>query len=220
MRIRHRLAAMTVAVSLITGRRVALAALAVLVPTMTACAQRPVFQGQVLDPPRPALDFTLTDQFDHPVRLSGLRGKVVVLAFLFTACPDVCPVITGKIHRVTDLLGARRDRVAFLAVTVDPDRDTVPVLAEYSRRVAMLDRWQFLTGDEPRLAPIWTYYWVGQARIERPGSAPGRVAYAVGHRSPIHLLDPAGQIRLIFDGDFRPADMAHDIEALLTASSP
>ena len=72
----------------------------------------------------------------------------------------------------------------------------------------------------PSFAPIWKYYWVGQTRLERPGSAPGRVAYAVGHRSPIHLLDPAGQIRVIFDGDFRPAAMAHDIEALLPSSRP
>lgn len=200
---------------MIPGRRVAILGLVMLLSTVAACARRPVFQGQVLDPPRPPLDFTLTDQFDHPVRLSGLHGKVVVLMFLFTACPDVCPLTAGKIHEVTDLLGGHRDKVAFLAVTVDPDRDTVPVVAEYSRSIAMLDRWHFLTGDEPQLAPIWKYYWAGQTRVERPGSAPGRVAYAIGHRSPIHVLDPAGQIRVIFDADFRPAAMVHDIEALL-----
>jgi protein SCO1/2 len=77
----------------------------------------PKFQGQVLNPPRPPLNFTLTDRFDHPVRLSGLHGKVVVLTFLFTACPDVCPLI-GKIHKVTDLLGEYRGKVAFVVVTV------------------------------------------------------------------------------------------------------
>jgi len=200
---------------MILRRRVAMAALAVLLATAAACARWPVFQGQVLDPPRPPLDFALTDQFDHPVRLSGLHGKVVVLTSLFTACPDVCPLTAGKIHEVTDLLGAHRDEVAFLAITVDPERDTVPVVAEYSQSIAMLDRWHFLTGDEPRLAPIRKYYWVGQTRVERPGSAPGRAAYAIGHRSPIHVLDPAGQIRVIFDADFGPAAMVHDIEALL-----
>jgi protein SCO1/2 len=199
---------------MILGRRAVMVALAMLL-LAPGCARRPAFEGQVLDPPRPPLDFTLTDQLDQPVRLSALHGKVVVLTFLFTACPDVCPLITGKIHEVSDRLGKDRDKVAFVAVTVDPERDTVRALAEYSRRVAMLDRWHFLTGDQAQLTPIWTYYWVGQTRAERPGSAPGRIAYAIGHRSPIHLLDPDGQIRVIHDADFRPAAMVHDVQALL-----
>jgi protein SCO1/2 len=181
----------------------------------TACARRPVFQGQVLDPARPALDFNLPDQAGHAVTLSALRGKVVALTFLYTTCPDVCPLVTAKIREVTELLGKRRQGVAFLAITVDPGRDTTAAVAQYSQRWNMSDRWQFLTGSEQELRPIWSYYWVGQlGPPEKVRRSPG-AAYAVGHGSPVHLFDKRGQIRIVFDADFRPAAMAHDLETLL-----
>ncbi len=175
----------------------------------------PEFQGQVLDPPRPARDFALRDQSGRLVRLSALHGQVVVLTFLYTTCPDVCPLITGKLHEVTELLGDRRKKVAVIAVTVDPERDTAAAVTEYSRRWAMLDRWRFLTGTQRQLEPIWEYYWVGQVRRELPGSTPGHAHYGIGHNSPIHLLDRAGRVRVVHDADVQPAAMAHDIEALI-----
>lgn len=196
-------------------RLTVLTAALLVVGVLGACSHRPVFQGQVLEPPRDALDFTLADQSGHPVQLSALRGKVVVLTFLYTTCPDVCPLVTGKLHEVTDLLAAHRPQVAVVAVTVDPERDTTQAVAEYSRRWAMLDRWRFLTGTPAQLEPIWEYYWAGQIRRELPGSTPGNAAYAIGHSSPVHLFDRAGRVRVVYDADFRPAAMAHDIEALL-----
>lgn len=178
-------------------------------------ARGPLFQGQVLDPPRPALDFTLPDQSGHPLRLSALHGEVVVLTFLYTTCPDVCPLVTAKLREVSDLLAAHRGQVAIVAVTVDPERDTTAAVTEYSRRWRMLDRWRFLTGRQPQLAPIWEYYWVGQVRREQPGSTRAQPRYAIGHGSPVHLVDRAGAVRIVFDADFRPAAMAHDIEVLL-----
>jgi protein SCO1 len=195
-------------------RRFGIVALALLLPTLAACT-RPAFQGQVLEPPRPALDFTLTDQFDRQVRLSGLRGQVVVLTFLYTTCPDICPLVTAKIRDVINLMGTQRQQVAFVAVTVDPERDTVTTVADYSQRWAMIDRWLFLTGSEPQLAPIWEYYWAGRVRDAAPSSPPAKAAYTIGHGSPVHLLDRAGQDRVVYDADFRPASMAHDIETLL-----
>jgi protein SCO1/2 len=197
-------------------RRLALLPLALLLAfSFVACSGPPVFQGQVLDPPRPALDFTLPDQSGHPLQLSALHGQVVVLTFLYTTCPDVCPLVTGKLHEVTDLLGDSRQKVAVVAVTVDPERDTTAAVAEYSRRWAMLDRRRFLTGTQRQLEPIWDYYWVGQVRRELPGSTPAQARYGIGHSSPVHLFDRAGRVRVVHDADFRPAALAHDIEALL-----
>jgi cytochrome oxidase Cu insertion factor (SCO1/SenC/PrrC family) len=79
----------------------------------------------------------------------------------------------------------------------------------------MSDRWQFLTGSEQDLEPVWEFYWVGHVRREPSGSAPAPTAYAIGHGSPVHLLDREGRIRVVFDADFRPAAMAHDLETLL-----
>jgi protein SCO1/2 len=197
-------------------RRLVMLSLVLLLAAPPAGWSRPPeFQGQVLDPPRPARDFALRDQSGRLVRLSALQGQVVVLTFLYTTCPDVCPLITGKLHEVTDLLGDRRKKVAVVAVTVDPEGDTTAAVTAYSRRWAMLDRWRYLTGTPRQLQPIWEYYWVGQVRRELPGSTPGHAHYGIGHNSPIHLLDRAGRVRVVFDADFQPAAMAHDIEALL-----
>jgi protein SCO1/2 len=195
-------------------------ALALALALGAGCARRPAFRGTALDPPRDALDFTLTDQFGGSVRLADLRGRAVVLTFLYTSCTDVCPLVTQKIHDVTELLGARRREVAFLAVTVDPARDTVAQGAAYSRRWGLLDRWRFLTGSEAVLAPLWRYYWVGDVRRAAVGSpaasaAAAPAAYDVEHAAPVHLVDRRGRIRVVYGSEFRPAELAHDIDILL-----
>ncbi len=190
--------------------------LAVLLSLLAACSRRPAFQGTPLDPPRDSLDFMLTDQFGQRLRLTELRGRVVVLTFLYTACPDLCPLVTQKIREVGRLLDDKRRDLAFLAVTVDPQRDTVPAIAEYSRRWGMLHRWRFLTGSERELEPIWRYYWVGEIRREAIGGAAAPATYDVQHLAPVHLIDRDGRVRVAYGSNFRPAELAHDIEALLT----
>jgi protein SCO1 len=197
-------------------RGVVLALALLLAPTVAPGARDSELQGQVLDPPRPALDFTLTDQSNRPVQLASLRGQVVVLTFLYTTCVDVCPLIAAKLREVTDRLGHRQGEVAIVAVTVDPERDTPAAMTEFSRRWGMLDRWRFLTGTERQLETIWQYYWAGHVRREIPGAtAAAKPAHAIGHGSPVHIFDRAGRVRVVFDGDFKPAQLTHDIEALL-----
>jgi protein SCO1/2 len=191
-----------------------IATLVLLSILVTNCSRPPAFQGTALDPPRPALDFTLTDQFGHALRFTELREKVVVLTFLYTACPDVCPLVTQKIRDVATRLGDYRRDVAIVAVTVDPTRDTVAQAAAYSRQWDMLDRWHFLTGSEAALTPLWRYYWAGAVHRETVGRA-GPAAYTVAHAAPVHLIDQRGRVRVVYGSEFGPADLVHDIEILL-----
>jgi protein SCO1/2 len=177
-----------------------------------ACSRAPSFQGDALDTPRPILDFSLLDQAGRRIRLSDLHGRVVVLTFLYTSCPDLCPLTTQKLHEVSEMLGTRRADVALLAVTVDPARDTMPRRAEYSRRWQMQDRWHFLTGSETALEPLWRYYWVGEVSH---GPTSGDGAYEVDHASPLHLIDRDGRVRVVYNQDFSPAQLAHDIGVLI-----
>jgi protein SCO1/2 len=195
-----------------TGLRASTWLLVGVATAQLACSRAPSFQGDVLDAPRPTLDFALVDQSGRPARLSALRGEVVVLTFLYTSCVDTCPLLTQKLHQVSAMLDARRRDLALLAVTVDPGRDTVSRLAEYSQRWHMQDRWRLLTGAEQDLEPVWRYYWVGEVD-RRPMSAGG--GYEVDHASPVHLIDRAGRVRVVYGGDFRPAQLVHDIEVLL-----
>ncbi len=179
------------------------------------CSREPAFQGTALTPPRATLDFSLTDQFGQGVRLSDLRGQVVVLTFLYTSCTDTCELVTRKLQAVADQLGAERQAVSLLAVTVDPARDTVPRIAAYSRKWGMLDRWHFLTGSERALRPLWRYYWVGDVEPEAARRRSGPSAYEVRHASPVQLIDRAGRVRVAYSSEFPPGALAHDIRVLL-----
>lgn len=176
------------------------------------------FFGTPLDPPREARDFTLTDQFGEPISLGSLRGRVVVLTFLYTSCKDVCPLVTSKLRATYELLGDAARDVAFLAVTVDPERDTQEQVYRYSQERGMLHRWHFLVGDRAELEPIWEYYWAGtppKVTGDAHGSADADEDYTVDHVAPVHLLDRAGRVRVVHGSQFTPAELASDIERLL-----
>ena len=189
--------------------------LAALAIAGAGCSREPAFQGTALTPPRATLDFSLTDQFGQGVRLSDLRGRVVVLTFLYTSCTDTCELVTRKLQAVADQLGAERQAVSLLAVTVDPARDTVPRIAAYSRKWGMLDRWHFLTGSERALRPLWRYYWVGDVEPEAARHRSGPSAYEVRHASPVQLIDRAGRVRVAYSSEFELGALAHDIRVLL-----
>ncbi|MFQ5847391.1 MAG: SCO family protein [Candidatus Methylomirabilales bacterium] len=182
-------------------------ALGILASFLYGCAQEPSFRGTALDPPRETRDFTLRDQLGKPVRLSDFRGRVVILTFLYTACRDVCPLVTAKLRKAREMLGEVAPRAVFLAVTTDPTRDTVKRVRAYSEKYQMLDRWHFLTGERPILQPIWKYYWVGKVWTDKEGN--------VMHQAPVHLIDRAGKIRVAYGSGFEPADLAEDIRILL-----
>jgi protein SCO1 len=174
---------------------------------LLGCSQEPTFRGAALDPPRVVRDFTLPDQFGKQVRSSDFRGRVVVLTFLYTSCPDFCPVIAGKLRETTTSLGDLMPQVAIVVVTVDPERDTTDRVYAYSQEHKMLDRWHFLIGDAQDLQPIWEYYWVGRVWKNENGD--------VMHQSPVHLVDRLGKIRVVHGSSFKPSDLAHDIKTLL-----
>lgn len=181
--------------------------LSVLGGVLLGCAQQPSFRGTVLDPPRALYDFALQDQFGKPVRLSDLQGRVVALTFLYTSCPDLCPLVAEKLRKTVESLGEQASKVTVLVVTVDPKRDTVERVHTYSRQHQMLDRWHFLIGGVNELKPIWEYYWVGQVRKDKKGE--------VMHQAPVHLIDRQGRIRVVHGSGFEPEALAHDITTLL-----
>jgi len=102
--------------------------------------------GVVYETPVPVADFTLTDQTGAPFTFSSTRGKVVLMAFLFTHCGDVCPFSAVKMRQTLVQLGDRARDVELVVVDTDPERDTVAVLAAYSRDLGLYDRWHMVTG--------------------------------------------------------------------------
>src|SRR5215471_13429845 len=136
--------------------------LAALMVAQLHSAPDPVAQEQALPKIAPAPDFELTAQDGAPVKLSDYHGKVVAVTFIFTLCADTCPVLTPMMSFVQDQLGADfGKKVAFVSITVDPERDTPEVLKDYAQAFgANLAGWFFLTGPSDVIQDVTRRYGV------------------------------------------------------------
>ena len=146
-----------------TALALAIVALACAMFPLAACgggASATGFSGTALSDGGPAPDFVLTDQFGDSVSLADMRGRAVALSFLFTGCPDVCPVVTTQLKRLYDELGADADSVEFVTVSVDPERDDPQAAMRYLERWGVENEWRYLTGARADLEPIWAAYYI------------------------------------------------------------
>jgi protein SCO1/2 len=156
-----------------------------------------------------APDFSLTSQDGAAVTLGDFRGKVVAVTFIYTSCPDVCPMLTDKMARVQDELGADFGaKVAFLSITVDPERDTPAVLKEYADAFdANFAGWSFLTGTKAAIRDVAHRYGVAVRE-----AADGQV----DHTLLTTLIDRQGVMRVQYLGyRFDPEEFRHDLQDLV-----
>jgi protein SCO1/2 len=161
--------------------------------------------------PAAAPDFTLLNQSGAPVSLHQFRGRLVLLSFIYTHCPDVCPLTTAKLVRVQNDLKARRwfgSRVVLLTMTFDPERDTPAVMNAYAAKFKVdHSGWHFLSGPSATVRTVIQAY-----RIPvRPGARKG----LIDHGLPTLVIDPQGRILGYYDPDFNPADVVRDLARLL-----
>ena len=172
-----------------------------------ACAATVHFQGTDLGATA-APDFQLTDQNGHAVALSALRGRVVVLSFLYTQCVDVCPLLATKFARAYDQLGAAAQQVSFVAVSVEPEEDTPAAIAAFSIKNGMEGKWLYLNGTRDQLQPVWSAYYVGT-------ETPAPLTTTVGHSTRVVLIDRAGRERVNLDSDLEVNDLVQDLQILI-----
>jgi protein SCO1/2 len=171
-----------------------------------AADSKPKFAGPTIAHPQIAPDFALRDQHGRVVRLAGQRGKVVMITFLYTHCPDVCPLTAAHVNQVLGSLGSRRSNVAVLAITVDPKGDTRPSVAAFVRSHRLRPQFHYLTGSTKALERVWRVYNVSAVR---------KGAGDVDHTLYVLLLDRSGKSRVLFDSLAKPAAMVHDVKILL-----
>ena len=172
---------------------------------LVACATRPRLSGTELEA-RSAPDFTLTDGMSgEAVALSSLKGRVVVLSFLYTRCPDTCPITAAKFRAAQGALGI--GAAMFVAVSVDPDGDTPVAVRAFSEKHELRDGWRYLIGSRSQLQVVWSEYGVG-AFASATGSA-------VDHNDAIFLIDPQGRERELVHSDITVATLVADVRALL-----
>jgi len=183
-------------------------ALILLVFAVTGCAPEK-FRATDITGANFARDFQLTGHDGKSHTLADFRGKVVLLFFGFTHCPDICPATLAQFAQAAKQLGADADRVQFLFVTVDPERDTAEVLAKY---VPAFDaRFLGLTGDAQAIARTAKEFKVIFQK------QPGKTAdtYSVDHSAGTYVFDREGRVRLFARHDQPVEDLVHDLRLLL-----
>ena len=210
------------------------APITLMVLAVVACAGPEQFEGTELRSANPAAPFQLENQFGNRVSLSDHTGQVVVLTFLYTSCPDICPLTTSHLRDADRILG-ENDDVEFMAVSVDAERDSVEAAHNYLEKWGKVDEWQFLVGDQAELSPVWRAYFIdpapdahsegdeddGHDGDDGPSEGAGGLeqeivdAYLVSHAAPVYLIDREGIMRVVFTLPFEPEAVAHDIRLLL-----
>jgi protein SCO1/2 len=174
---------------------------------MTSAADLPAFKAGVFSPPRLAPDFSLQGSNGSELRLSAYRGSVVVLAFGFTSCRDVCPVTLATLAMARRRLGTEAAAVQVLYITIDPEVDDAERMRSY---LASYDT-SFIggTGDAARIAAVRRDYGILATRKE-----PGSHQYA--HSSFTYLIDRDGRLRALMPYGHSPDDYAHDLRLLMS----
>lgn len=157
----------------------------------------------------PQLQFTLTNDEGKTVSAADYRGKVVLLYFGYTHCPDVCPLTMAHLHVVMQRLGKLADGARILFVSVDPARDTPAVLHAYVN--AFDPHATGLTGSPGAIEDLVKRY--RSAFTREPASKDG--SYEVSHSSAIYVFDRDGNPRVLYTPSSKQDDLVHDLQLLL-----
>ena len=172
----------------------------------TPSANQSGLQGTDLDSTL-APDFRLKDQFGKQISLSQFRGSPTIVTFLYTHCPDVCPIVADKLHTTLQALGKDAPHVAVLAVSMDPKGDTVSAALNFSKVHKLVNSWHFLVGNLNQLAPVWSSYTVDAQAATSSG--------IVTHSTFVYLIDKEGRERVLLDNDFTVPQLTDDLKILL-----
>jgi protein SCO1 len=167
------------------------------------------FHGMVLQSPTKAMNFTLTGHNGQPVSLADFQGKLVLLYFGYTTCPDVCPATLAVLHQAHLALGKRADQVQVLMITVDPERDSQPVLADYMPHFD--SSFIGLTGTPDQIAEVATYYGIYYEKQQGNST----LGYLVNHTATVMAVDKEGYLRVVFPFDTVVEDVTADLNYLL-----
>jgi len=173
--------------------------------TTTAPTQR--FAGGELTPPKIAPPIALHDANGTPVTLAAQRGRYVLVTFIYTHCPDVCPLITKNLNAALRVIGpSARKQVRVLAVSVDPAGDTPRAVKAYAREKHLFPQFRYLIGTRPELRRVWKAWHV--LAVETKPDLVDHVAYTT-------LIDTEGKERVLYDSSVHATQVVHDLRVLM-----
>lgn len=169
------------------------------------------FSGSLVSPPEPERALRLRNYKGEPVNIGQYLGKAVFVTFLYTKCPDVCPIIASNLGVALNSMGtAKASKVQVVAVSVDPRGDTPEAVEVFLARHGVSGRMQYLIGSAHELGRAWKAWGVGS---ERDAQQP----QLVNHTGVVYGVSASGKITTLYAANFTPQEIVHD--APLLASS-
>lgn len=167
------------------------------------------FSGTVLEPPMAVQDFTLKNFDGRDFRLSDQRGKIMLMFFGYTSCPDFCPTTLAQFRRIKESLGQQADSVRFVFVTADPERDTPERIGAY---LSNFDRaFLGLYGSQAELQSVYDEFGIFVEKQDINSAA----GYLVSHTTSVLLIDWDGNLRMTFPYGTETNAMSEDISQIL-----
>jgi protein SCO1/2 len=169
------------------------------------------YSGSLLDPAQTEPALSLRNYKGERVNIDQYRGKAVLITFLYTKCPDVCPIIASNLGVALSRLGpAKASKVQVIAVSVDPRGDTPKAVSVFLERHRMTGRMQYLIGSSPELARVWKAWGVGS---EQDAQQP----QLVNHSGLVYGISATGKITTLYAANFKPQEIVHDTPLLASS---
>jgi protein SCO1/2 len=163
-------------------------------------------QGLILRPRKPAPALALRNYTGRPVNLDTMRGKAVLVTFVYTHCPDVCPLIVSNLAAAQRGLGAEAHHLQIVAVTVDPRRDTPSAIRTFLSTRGAAGRMDYLLGSGAQLRRTWKAWDVAVST--------GKNHVTAGHSSIIYGITASGRMAVVYPSNFTPQQIIHDVPLL------
>jgi protein SCO1 len=174
----------------------------------TSAASAAKFESAgVLEPVRQAPPLQLHNYLGQPVNIDSYRGKAVLVTFVYTHCPDVCPLMISNLHTAQHLLGKEAAKAQIIAVSVDPKGDTPKTVAHFLTVHEQTGKMQYLIGNTKELAAAWKAWGVG---AEKDAGNPDLIE----HSGLVYGITGSGKRLTIYSANFKPAEIAHDVPLL------
>lgn len=168
------------------------------------------FRGSVATPAADAPALELHNYLGQKINIDQYHGKALLVTFLYTHCPDVCPLITANLHVAQSMLTpALTARTQIVAVSVDPRGDTPKAVAAFLAHHKMTGRMQYLIGSASELGHVWSNWNVGS---EQDAQQPE----LVNHSGLVYGISAGGKITTLYAANFKPSDIAHDVPLLVS----
>ena len=159
--------------------------------------------------PYPAPLLRLRNYDGQEVDLSSFLGKAVLVTFIYTHCPDVCPIIVGNLHTAQSELGSDA-QLQIIAVSVDPKGDTPKTVAKFLHERQMTGRMDYLIGSRPELERTWRAWGIA-------AKVPKRNPELVGHSAYVFGIDASGMVETLYPANFKPAWIVDDVPLLASS---